>query len=740
MQTSKFCGVVGAVLFLCSLCLGDTLIFVPQSMPGGDSNWFNSLNWYTSDGSGNLSPAGRLPLSNEDAVITGTADAGSGGGIRLESLILTNNAVVANGRLALISLQMLGGSILSNSTVNVLTSMAVSGTNCVLDETVINIFSTASALFAPICAAPAAGLTLARASTFQNAGFVRLADGTQINGGGAPQSQFIVLSGATLTSSNQVFFQGPATNHLVIDNSGLIRSEGGALNFRDGLDWISSAGAGEFQAASSNALVLFTAPFHVDGPVTDSFTGVGTNRWLAGATLDGTAQVLGNLEVIDSVSGAGSLHAVNNGSSAGVLSLMNGVFSVPQINVDSGANLLLLGNASQNRQLLGCAINNSGLCQVLTGGLSFGQNATINNLPGAVFELDADGAFILSAVNGGGAINNAGVFRKLSDGVTQFGTSVSVSGPDFNNSGLLDLQSGQMNVLSGASSGEFRTGTGATLWFWGETHTLNAGATFTGTGSVRLRQGLAAAKWLINAPLTISDLELGSNGTVDGSGNNSGLAIHFGMLRAGDNGNLSNGKFEAQNCQMLERSFITNATLNILGSLAVGGTNCALAAATLAIRPGASATLDSSNSTSAAVLELGQGSVLEDDGLITLLNSARLNTTTPPQSRLIVAPGAVLTTTNVATIQGSATNHLIVDNSGTVRTDAGTLELGPGLDWKSTLAGGEFQGAISTALLLFEGPFHTDAGVTNFFTGPGTNRWVAGATMDGTAQAGKVDS
>ena len=740
MQTSKFCGVVGAVLLLCSLSLGDTLTFVPQSMPGGDSDWFNSLNWYASDGSGNLSPAGRLPLSDEDAVITGMADAGSGGGIRLDALILTNNAVVANGRFALINLQMLGGSALSNCAANVLTSMAVGGTNCVLDETVINIFATASAVFAPIGTAPAAGLTLTRASTFQNAGFVRLADGTQVNGGGAPQSQFIVLSGATVSSTNQVLFQGPATNHLVIDNSGLVRCEGGSLNFGDGLDWISSAGAGEFQASSTNALVLFTAPFHADAPVTDSFTGAGTNRWFAGATLDGTAQVLGNLEVLDSVSGAGVIHVANNGSSAGTVSWMNGALGVPQVNVDSGANLLLRGNPNQSRQLLGCALNNSGLCRVLTGGLNFGQSATINNLSGGVFELDADGAFSLAAVNGSGAINNAGIFRKLSSGVTQFGTSGSVTGPDFNNSGLLDLQSGQLNVLSGASSGEFRTGTGAALWFWGGVHTLNSGATFTGAGSVRLSQGLAAAKWLVNAPLTVSGLELGSNGTVDGSGNASGSPIHFGMLLAADNGTLSNGKFEALSCQMLDRSIVTNSTLNVLGGLTVSGTNCTLAAATLEIRPGAVATLDASNSTAPAVLSLGQGSVLEDDGLITLLNNGQITATMAPQSRILVSPGAVLNTTNLATIQGSATNHLIVDNSGTVRADAGTFQFGAGLDWKSTLAGGEFQAVTPAALVTFADSFHVDPGVTNIFTGPGTNRWTAGATVEGTAQAGKVDS
>ncbi|HVV70270.1 MAG TPA: hypothetical protein VHI52_02035, partial [Verrucomicrobiae bacterium] len=636
---------------------------------------------------------------------------------------------------------MLGGSSLSNCpAVNVLTSMAVGGTNCQLQASVVNIFATASALFAPIGPAPGASLTLAQGSTFQNSGSVQLMDGTQINGGAGPQSQFIILSGSTLSSTNQAFFQGPSTNHLVIDNNGIIRANGGTLHFGDGLDWRASSGSGEFQAASANALVLFTAPFHVDASVTDSFTGPGTNRWLAGATLDGTARVLGNLETLDSISGGGNVQVSNNGTTAGVLSWINGVLSIPQVNVDAGATMLLAGSASGTRQLLGCAVNNAGSCRVLTGGLSFGQSATLNNLSGGLLELDADGAFALASVNGSGSINNAGIFRKLSAGITQFGATGLSTGPDLNNTGLLDLEAGQLHLLGGLSAGEFRTGAGATLWFWGGMHSLNAGAAFTGSGSVRLSQSAGTAGWLVNAPITIAELELGSNGTVDGAGNTSGTPAHFGNLIASDNGRLSGGRFEALSCQLLDRSYLTNCSLNVLGSLALAGTNCSLWGATLTVSGTASAVLEAPGSSPPPVLSLSQGSIFQDNGLVVMRSGAQVVSAAPPQSRVVITPGAILSSTNQATVQGSVTNHLLIDNSGAIRADAGALQLGSGIDWKSTLGPGEFQAAVPSAILLFAGPFQTDSGVTARFTGPGTNRWAAGATLSGTAQIGKVDS
>lgn len=739
MHIRKFCALLGTMVCLSTTALADTLTFIAQPGLGGvlDYSWFNSGNWFASDASGNLSPAGRLPLDNEAAVIIGLVDASAGGGIRLANLLATNNAVVANGRFAVLNLQMLSGSSISNSIVNILTSLTVGGTNCLLNATTLTIFGTATGTLTPIAPAPAATLTLSQGSVFQDQGAVSLSDGAQVNGGAPPQSQFVIAG--TLSSTNQTLFQGPATNHLVIDNSGLLRVDGGTLRFGAGLDWHSSAGAGEFQAASTNALLLFNAPFHVDGGVTDSFTGPGTNRWVAGATVDGTAQVTGNLELVDSVSGAGLLHILTNTSSGGVVTWVNGTISLPQIGVDAGANLLINGGAATARQLAGSVLNNSGVWSLVNGDVTFSQGAVVSNLVGATISFASTNSVTLGNTNGGGSIYNAGTVRNFGAGVAQIGVPPNISGPDLNNAGLLDAATGEIHLMGGVSSGEFRTTVGAVLWFWGGTHAFNSGTTFTGAGSVRLLQSLGAARWLMNDALIVPQLELGPNGTVDGSGNTSGKAINLGSLFARGNGALSNGRFDVTSCQMMDQSVLTNCTLTILGSLAVKGTNCSLNAATLNISSGTSATLLSLAPNLPATLNLERGSIIQDAGLLTLTDGSQLNGNSSPQNQVVISPGGILSSTNLAYVQGSKTNHLIVNNSGLIRVDGGALRFGHWIDWKSSAGSGEFRAAAPPALILFTDTFHIDAGLTNFFTGAGTNQWLAGATLSGTAQVGATD-
>jgi hypothetical protein len=741
MHIRKSCLAAGALIFFCSVVVADTLTFIAQPGPGGtlDYNWFNSGNWFISDTNGNLSAAGRLPLADETAVIIGAVDAGSGGGIRLQTLLATNNAVIANGRFAVLNVQMLGGSSFSNSMVNVLTSVTIGGTNCSLNATVLTVFGTASGVFTPVAPAPIASLILANGTTFQNDGFVSLRDGSQINGGGGLQSSFVIGPGAVLSSTNQTLVQGPATNHLIVDNSGLMRADGGTLRFGAGIDWHSAAGTGEFQASSTNALLLYSAPFNVDSNVVDSFTGPGTNRWLAGATLDGTAQVMGNLEIADSVSGAGFVRVSSNAAPGGVLTWINGTFSAPQIVVDSGANMVLDGGPGTARELGGSVLNNSGLCDLRNGDLSLSQGGAISNLIGATIDFQATNSVKITETNGNSVINNAGVVHNSGGGLIQFGSSTQ-NGPDFNNSGLLDVASGQINLLGGINSGEFRTAAGAELWFWGGTNTLNSGVSFTGPGSVRLLQGLMPPAWLANDAIQVASVELGSNGSIDASGNLSGKPVHFDALQAEANGILARGTYEAGTGQLSDSSTLTNCTLNILSALTVTGTNCSLASATLNIAQAATATLSSPNPSTAATLNLSQGSIVKNEGLIALSDRSQIIGTSSPQSQILLLPGAILSSTNSTYLQGSPTNHLIIDNSGLVRSDGGTLRFGDSLDWKSALGLGEFRASAPGSVISFEGPFHVDSGVTSLFTGSGTNRWLAGATISGTAQVGSTNS
>src|ERR1019366_1361668 len=208
------------------------------------------------------------------------------------------------------------------------------------------------------------------------------------------------------------------------------------------------------------------SPFHADVGTMSRFTGPGTNRWSSGGSIYGSAQVgaldpdtlvfSGKLEILSSCSGLGSVHVLGNPGQPAVLNWNNGTLSLGAINVDANATMLISGGAGTSRQLSGCALNNHGLCTLMSGDLGLSQGAAINNLAGGTFELLADGTFSGSPAPAGGAFNNTGTFRKSTSGTTQFGTANPPQGPDFNNAGQVDVVSGQLNLMGGISSGQFQ--------------------------------------------------------------------------------------------------------------------------------------------------------------------------------------------------------------------------------------------------------------------------------------------
>jgi hypothetical protein len=765
---------IAALMALTASANGDTLVFVPQldsNLGATNYSWSFPLNWFTLDAGGNLVPVGRVPHADEDAIITSLVDAG-GSGLRLQNLLLTNSAVVSNGIFAVYSLQMLSASSFQNANVRILVSLNVGGTNCTLNGTFMSVLPTCYATFAPVAPATVSTLTLAQGSVFTNSGMVMLAGGSQIIAGSLPTNTLIIEPGAVLSSTNLTYIEGSAAGHLIVDNSGLVRVDGGTLSFDSGIDWLCSAGTGEFRAGSPTSLVLFASPFHADLGTTSLFTGPGTNRWSSGGTIDGTAQVgaldtntsvfSGNLEVPSSCSGLGSVHVLGNPGQPAVLNWINGTLSLAAINIDANATMLISGGAGTSRQLSGCGLTNSGLCSVLSGDLTLAQGASINNLAGGTINLMADGTFYGSPLPSGGAVNNAGTFRKSSHDLTQFGTINPPQGPDFNNAGLVDVVSGQLNLMGGTSYGQFHTETTNTvLWFWGGTHTLGTGASFRGPGSVRLYQGASAPQWLVNGGVSATELELGTNGLVVGTASTSDNPVTFGTLLVSANGSVSNGTFAVQDAQMLDESAFIGLTLTVTNNLLVGGMNCVLDRSILDIASSASATLVPVAPAAASMLTLAEGSVLQDSGTVMLAGGSQITLAqgsvlldlgtlilaggyqiiagSLPTNTLIIEPGAVLSSTNLTYIEGSAAGHLIVDNSGLVRVDGGTLSFDSGIDWRCSARTGEFRAGSPTSLVLFASPFHADVGTTNLFTGPGTNRWPSGGTIDGTAQVGALD-
>ena len=431
---------------------GSALVFIPQpDMTSGTTNygWFSSANWFIPDGSGNLVPAGRVPQASDDAIITSLVDAGTTG-VRVQDLLLTNNAVVSNGTFSVLNLQMLSASSFQNATVNILVSLNVGGTNCTLNGTVMDVLSFSYATFAPVAPAEASTLTLAQGSVLQDSGLLMLAGGSRIIAGTLPQSTLVIGPGAVLSSTNLTSIEGSAAGHLIVDNSGLIRVDGGTLRFDGGIDWRCSAGSGEFRAASTNSLILFASGFDADVGTTSLFTGPGTNRWSGSGTIDGTAQVgaldpnslafsTGDLEILSSCSGSGSVHVLGKPGQTAVLNWNNGTLSLAAINVDTDATLLISGGAGTSRQLTGCAINNQGdilLRDQAT--VTCGDGATFDNLAGGTLNIQTDAALTFSNVGPMLVINNAGRFVKSA------GTQTSLIAANLMNSGTIEVKAGTL--------------------------------------------------------------------------------------------------------------------------------------------------------------------------------------------------------------------------------------------------------------------------------------------------------
>lgn len=730
------------------------MIFVAQwdaALGATNYSWFNAANWWASDGAGNLVQAGRVPTASEGAIVTGFVDAFASA-VRVQEIVLTNGATATNGTFAAERLLLQSGSTFQDAKVNVLSRLQVGGTNCTLENTTLSVLSTGEGRLSPVPPATQATLWLDRGSMFWVGARLNLADGSQINTHGPLTDKLntlAVAAGAILTATNTTRIQGSgsAVTPLVIDNSGLIQSQGGTLVFDEAIEWRSSAGVGEFRAVDVNAQLLFSSPMQVPAGVISRFTGPGMSRFQAGATIDGQAQVgvadsasqffmAGNLVIDDSVGGSGTLRTLGATNGGSVLRWNNGILNLSGVNVDAGAEMDFAGDPGTSRVLSGCAITNLGLCALVSPGVGMVQGASIHNEPGGVFEVRADGTFSGTTMPGGGEFDNGGVFRKTTTGITSFGDVGSAAGPEFNNTGLVDLQSGGLNLCGGTSSGQFRTGGDGSLWFWGGTHALNAGSAFTGAGPVRLLQGASAPAWHVSGSVSAERLELGPNGTVVGFGKTSPAPIRIGRLLASDNGVLTNGSFEMRDVELRDQVVVADSTLTVSDTLGLAGTNCALSASALNVAAGATGQMSRDAEGRRARLELRQGATIDIAGQLSISDGALISGGGLPQNRVVIRPGGTLAATNAATVRGSATGPLAFDNSGVVHVDSGTLTFEEGIQWQSSGGLARFHAATEPAVVHFASPLEVPASMTCVFTGPGTNRLAGGGVIAGTAQVG----
>jgi hypothetical protein len=733
----KFTGLLAALICVATAAFGDELTFVGQPDYNGmtDTNWSSAGNWFMLDTQGDLVPAGHLPLESDVAIITGTVDVDCL--VRILGLVLSTNATVQNGTFGLQTIQMQAGSSFDGSALFLSSAMTVGGPGCRLTNVSLAVMPMAILAIEPVAPEAKADLSLAEGTVVQNSGQIVLGDGTELSAGDGQASELYLAPGTLLTSSGAAVVSSPAAAQLVLDNNGTICAQNGTLALDGGIDWQCSSGFEQFTAATNNALIVFDSVFEVDAGVTCLFTGLGTNQLAAGASLEGIVLVgttgatnelftPGNLGIQNSVDGGGSLHAVGGSGQGAVLTWSGGTLGLTTVTIDQDASLLIDGGWG----LSGGALNNSGLCTLLSPGFAIGSGAAVTNLPGGIFEVQTNAVF--SGLPGLSAFANAGTFQVAAGGVAQFGTNSPPAGPDFFNQGLVEVQGGQLNLMGGVSSGEFQTDAGAILWFWGGTHTLNPGAGFTGKGSVRLLQGASAAKWVVNGDLTVPELEVGSNGSLNCPSGGTG-AIEVQSLLASDNATFNLGNFFLQDAQLGGKTRFNASAISVSSSLTVSGSNCWFEGASLAMQTDSVLTLSPEAPGTAANLTVSAGS------LITLSDGAQLSGQGAPPGKLALCPGALLASSGTVLLHGSPASPLIIDNSGTIRAESGTLQFDETIDWQCSGGSASFDTAAPTALILFAGPCLVDTNALSLFTGPGTHRLAVGGTIAGTVQVGAVD-
>lgn len=522
-----------AILYLLQSARAETFIFIaqPDPPPSGPVNfsWFSANNWFTNDPvSMSLKHANTLPAPGDTAQIDGGVNAAANT-IHLDTLILTANAAVSGGDFICSKVQMHGGSgggttSFTSSTVEVLTEMDVFGGSCAFNSSALNID------FGATCFMGLAGtgqLTLGNSQLF-NAGQIVL----------YPNSASEITGGTNFVNAASGTVEG-GSNTLVtisgnVDANGVFQGDSGTLSL-SATTWSSTTGKAIFRTMSSNAVISFVNTLTVPPNATNIFEGPGISSLQNGANVQGSvlvglfdssSQTLdpGNLQFANQVGGTGTVEVVALPSTPSFLignSNVSGTLAGLTVTIDAGGKFNIGYNLnSLSLTLNGATINNSGV--VTWGGqgtIAMSGNATLNNLAAGLFDSQThnssgDGTLGNGGPPLGGSVNNAGTFRKST------GTNVLQLSCDFNNAGLLDVQSGQVQVYAGTSTGTFNSDPGTELRFGAisggaRTNYLNAGVQFTGTNFVRFNQ--VSSTLMLNANVSLPNLSL-ENGILDGLG------------------------------------------------------------------------------------------------------------------------------------------------------------------------------------------------------------------------------
>jgi fibronectin-binding autotransporter adhesin len=218
------------------------------------------------------------------------------------------------------------------------------------------------------------------------------------------------------------------------------------------------------------------------------------------------------------------------------------------------------------------------------------------------------------------------------------------------------------------------------------------------------------------------------SGGVDAQGN----LIQLAGLILGANASIQNGGFVVGTITMNGGQSGGTTTFNgsvveVLTEMDVIGGSCLFENGTLTIDFGAICNIGFNGEGQLTY----SGSQLINDGQISLQFTGSF---LEGGTNLINRSGAIISSSTNTYITGANTTF---DNSGTVRSDHGTLNVSGFRNWPSASGISKYKTTASDALILFSSSLTIPAGVTNIFSGIGTNI-LTGMTNNGTAQVGVI--
>ena len=303
------------------------------------------------------------------------------------------------------------------------------------------------------------------------------------------------------------------SDDVIIDREGVSPT----VEHSQGADTINSLMCNENLIISGGSLTVTNST-----QINSCFTISGGTAFLNGITaLNGETTLNGG-----TIAGGG---VVSIGSGA-VLNWTCGIMTGSGSTQIAPGAIMNIGSSASQNIYLARTINNTGEI-TLSGGMPLcnytGGTPTINNLAGAVFDLQNDqGINRIYAIDS--VVNNAGTFQKSG------GSGTSSINWTFNNTGTLKVLSGTLSISSafyntgtanvqagstlnlsggGTSAATYNVALGAVLNFSNGTHDLS-GSTFFNTGTINFSGGTEN----FDAPTTLPGTVSISGGTISGGG------------------------------------------------------------------------------------------------------------------------------------------------------------------------------------------------------------------------------